>query len=231
MFSLFRKNKGEKSNLRPVRSLFWVGAFLFLFSFVILLPIYKNANMTESQHLQEGLLALSQQNYSKARAHLLQAAQNKNAQAFYILGKMEMEGKNAEDKANPTQEAGYFENAANLGLKDAQYILALLYDRGEGVAQSKEKALDWGLLAAAQGDINATYAAAVWLERGYSGKAEPHLALTLYEYAAEKGHQNAMATLISIYSGGTEIPVNIDRANYWKNQLKTAKAKAEKKTK
>ena len=72
-------------------------------------------------------------------------------------------------------------------------------------------------------DVKALYSCAVWLERGYSGKPEPHQALNFYEYAAAQGHQNAMATLISIYSGGTEIPANKERAEYWKKQLQTQK--------
>jgi len=217
---MFKKNK---KNIRPVRALFWIGAFLLLLSFVVLLPIYKTANMTPTEHLHSGLLALQQEKYAKAKTHLLRAAQNKNAKAFFVLGSMELEGKNEKAKANPKEAAIYFENAANLGMKDAQYTLALLYDRGEGVPQDKQKALNWGLLAAAQGDVNALYATAVWLERGYSGKPEPHQALNLYEHAASQGHKNSMASLISIYSGGTEIPANKDRAQYWKQKLQETK--------
>ena len=217
---MFKKNK---KNPRPVRALFWIGAFLMLLSFIILLPIYKTAKMTPTEHLRSGLLALQQTKYTKAKTHLQRAAQNKNAKAFFILGSMELEGKNENAKANPKGAAIYFENAANLGMKEAQYTLALLYDRGEGVPQDKQKALNWGLLAAAQGDVNALYAAAVWLERGYSGKPEPHQALNLYEHAASQGHKNSMVSLISIYSGGTEIPANKSRAQYWKEKLQEIK--------
>ena len=213
----------SKKNLRPVRALFWILAFLLLLSFVIVLPIYKNANMSASEHMHHGLLALQEEKYTKAKTHLLRAAQSQNAKAFFILASMELEGKNEKAKANPKEAAFYLENAANLGMKDAQYTLALLYDRGEGVIQDKHKALNWALLAAAQRDVKALYSCAVWLERGYSGKPEPHQALNFYEYAAAQGHQNAMATLISIYSGGTEIPANKERAEYWKKQLQTQK--------
>ena len=220
MFSfLFSKSK-KKANPKPVRSLFWIGAFLLLVSFMIALPIYKNAQMTPEEHWQEGLKALQEENYSKAKTHLLKSAQSQNAEAFYTLGIMEIEGKNKDNKANPAEAAVYFESAANLGLKGAQYKLALLYDLGEGVPQDKEKALDWMLLAAAQDDLEAIYASAVWLERGYlNGKEEPYLALSFYEEAAKRGHRNAMTTLVSIYAGGTEIPANKERSMYWKQQL------------
>ena len=227
MFSfLFSKsNSKKKSNPKPIRSLFWIGAFLLLLSFIVVLPIYKNARMSPEEHWQEGLKALEEGDYPNAKTHILKSAQAQNAKAFYTLGMMEIEGKNKDKKANPVEAAAYFENAANLGLKEAQYKLALLYDQGEGVPEDKEKALNWVLLAAAQDDLEAIYAAAVWLERGYlNKKEEPYLALSFYEEAAKKGHQNAMTTLISIYAGGTEIPANKERSMYWKQQLNTIKA-------
>ena len=205
---------------KPIRLFFFLGALLLLLSFVIAFPIYRSATMTAEQHMAQGMLDLKNKKFTSAQAHLRKAAQNQNAKAFFVLAQMEMEGKNEKNKANPQQAAVYFENAARLGLKEAQYQLALLYDRGEGVIQNKEKALDWGLLAAAQGSVDAMYATAVWLERGYSGKPEPYQALTLYETAAEKGHQNAMTTLVSIYAGTEEIPANKERALYWKNKIK-----------
>ena len=221
---MLKKNtKKINKKAAPVRSLLWIGAFLFLLSFVVFMPLYKVARMSPNQHMQEGLIALYENKYPKAKTHLLKAAQAQNAKAFFILGSMELEGQNENHKANPKEAAVYFERAASLGMSDAQYTLALLYDRGEGVIHDKQKALNWGLLAAAQGDINAQYATAVWLERGYSGKPEPYLALNYYEIAAAQGHLNSITSLISIYSGGTEIPTNKKRANYWKEQLKTLK--------
>ena len=126
MFSLLVKKNDKKSkkSIRPIRSLLWIGAFLFLFSFVVLLPIYKTAKMTPDEHFQKGLVALNKEKYGKAKAHLLKAAQAQNAQAFYTLAIMELEGKNQEKKARPFEAASYFENAANLGMKEAQYSLA-----------------------------------------------------------------------------------------------------------
>ena len=178
-----------------------------------------------------GMLDLKNNKFASAQAHLRKVAQNKNAQAFFILGQMEYEGKNTQNKANPKQAAEYFEQAARLGLKQAQYQLALQYDRGEGVEQNKQKALEWVLLAAAQEDVESLYAAAVWLERGYSGKPEPYQALNFYEVAAQKGHKNAMTTLISIYAGTDAIPQNKERGLYWKQKLQQLNASSKTKEK
>ena len=99
MFSfLFQKSNKKKKNIKPVRSLFWVGAFLLLLSFLIVLPIYKNAKMTPDEHWQEGLKSLQEGDYSNAKTHILKSAQAQNAKAFFTLGTMELEGKN---KAKP----------------------------------------------------------------------------------------------------------------------------------
>lgn len=208
---------------RPVKAVFWIAAFLLLFLFIIILPIYKNATMTPSQHFEEGMLALQNAEYGQARTHLLRAAQSKNAQAYYTLGKLEIEGHNEFNKPNALQGAIYFERAAELGHALSQYQIALMYDRGEGVAQNKEKALNYALLAAAQGHLDALYASAVWLERGYNGQARPFEALTFYEAAAQRGHQNAIISLISIYAGGSDVPANFERSQYWQGELSKIK--------
>jgi len=218
---------------KPVRTFFLVGSLILLICFAIALPIYRSANMTPEEHFRQGLADLTNNKFASAQTHLRKVAQKQqNAQAFLILAQMEMEGKNAQQKANPKQAAEYFEQAALLGIKEAQYQLALLYDRGEGVAQNPQNALKWSLLAAAQGHVEAMYAAAVWLERGYTGKSEPYQALTLYESAAEKGHKRAMTTLVSIYAGTENVPANKERGLYWKNKLQqTIKAPAPQQTK
>ena len=53
---------------------------------------------------------------------------------------------------DPAQAAMWFGRAANLGLADSQFNLAVLYERGMGVQQSLVDAYKWYLIAAAQGD-------------------------------------------------------------------------------
>lgn len=219
-------NNAEKSASKmknPTRLTILVGGFLFLLALIIIVPIYRFSSMSAKEHTQAGLLAIQQLDYASAERHLLRAANENDAMAAFILGSMAMDGKGKDNIKNPKKAAELFEKSAQLGYKDGQYMIALLYDRGEGVPEDKEKALDWGLLAAAQGDVDAIYATAVWLERGYKGKPEPLMALSLYEQAASKGHKNAMSSLISIYSSGeANIPQNLKRADYWRSELQKA---------
>ncbi len=207
--------KTHKSGLTFVYAA--LAVFVLVTAMAVIYPVFKYAMMTPQDHLRAGLSAYQLRDYKSAGRHLKAASQQNDAAAFFILGSMQLTGQGMPKDAKSA--ALNFEKSANLGYRHGQYMIALLYDRGEGVIENKQKALNWALLAAAQGDREATYASAVWLERGYSGKSEPYLAVSLYEKAAEQGHVNAMKSLISIYGGDAGVPKNKERAEYWMNKL------------
>ena len=207
--------KTRKNGLAFVYTL--LAAFVIITAAAVVYPVFKYAMMSPQDHLRAGLSAYQLKDYKSAGRHLKAASQQNDAAAFFILGSMQLTGQGMPKDAK--NAAVNFEKSANLGYRHGQYMIALLYDRGEGVIENKQKALNWALLAAAQGDREATYASAVWLERGYSGKSEPFLAVSLYEKAAEQGHVNAMKSLISIYGGDAGVPKNKERAGYWMNKL------------
>ena len=207
--------KTRKNGLAFVYTL--LAAFVIITAAAVVYPVFKYAMMSPQDHLRAGLSAYQLKDYKSAGRHLKAASQQNDAAAFFILGLMQLTGQGMPKDAKSA--AVNFEKSANLGYRHGQYMIALLYDRGEGVIENKQKALNWALLAAAQGDREATYASAVWLERGYSGKSEPFLAVSLYEKAAEQGHVNAMKSLISIYGGDAGVPKNKERAEYWMNKL------------
>lgn len=227
--SLKKKENQEKKSssklLHPSRLTWLIAAFLLLLALIVIIPIARFSSMESKDHLKIGLLAVHTKDYAKAERHLIQAAQSNEAQAAFVLGSLYLDGKTQDKQQNPEKALKYFEQAANLGSMDGQYMAALLYDRKKDTPENKEKALDWGLLAAAQGDTAALYAVAVWLERGYSGQPEPLIALSMYEQAAARGHKNAMTSLIAIYSeGNDDIPKNLKRAAYWRDQLQKTNA-------
>ena len=207
--------KTHKSGLTFVYAT--LAVFVLVTALAVVYPVFKYAMMSPQDHLRAGLSAYQLRDYKSAGRHLKAASQQNDAAAFFILGSMQLTGQGMPKDAKSA--AVNFEKAANLGYRHGQYMIALLYDRGEGVIENKQKALNWALLAAAQGDREATYASAVWLERGYSGKSEPYLAVSLYEKAAEQGHVNAMKSLVSIYGGDAGVPENKERAEYWMNKL------------
>ncbi len=128
-------------------------------------------------------------------------------------------GMKAYYEKNYSKAVKHFQSGAIQNNPDALFAMALMSDRGEGLPEDKKKALDWALLASEQGHLEATFSSAVWLERGYSGNPEPFLAISFYEKAANRGHLNAMRSLVSIYKGDAVVPPNLTRSRYWKEKL------------
>ena len=210
-----QKKNIEKKHIHIGR---WTAIVLLITALACTLPHIKDWRMSQTDHIQQGLLAYKQGDMKTAEHHLMMASDTRDAQASFILGSILLNKKPRGTYA--AQAVKYFKDSAQEGFVDAQYILALLYDQGLGVPEDKQQALQWGLLAAAQGHVPATYASAVWLERGYNKKPEPVIALSFYEQAAAKGHTNAMRSLIARYSeGSNDIPRNKERADFWIQQL------------
>jgi len=61
----------------------------------------------------------------------------------------------ADIKPDYSEAANWFQKAAQLGVKDSQYNLAILYARGMGVAADVSQSWFWFSLAAQQGDLDA----------------------------------------------------------------------------
>jgi TPR repeat protein len=73
------------------------------------------------------------------------AAEHGNAQAAYFLGNKSFEGKNYVEAAN------WFRRAADQGVAQAQFNLALMYLDGTGVRRDLAEAMKWFQEAANQG--------------------------------------------------------------------------------
>jgi localization factor PodJL len=82
------------------------------------------------------------------------AAKQGSRRAMHSLAVANFEGWGME-KENLEEAARWFGAAAELGLADSQFNLAVLYERGSGVPQSAADAYKWYALAAAQGDKEA----------------------------------------------------------------------------
>lgn len=110
--------------------------------------------------------------------------------------------------------------AAEGGMAESQYTLAVMYDVGDKIPENRDLALKWMKAAADQDYPNALYAMGVWMQRGYMGDYQPADLMILYERAAEKGNINAITGLIALYDGE-----NPDRQAYWYRQLQERKNK------
>ncbi len=94
-------------------------------------------------------LAVASDWYSKA------AAQG-NARAMHNLAVINATGNPPVKTADIDTAVTWFQQAANLGIKDSQFNLGILYGQGQGVPQNLKESYKWFALAAKTGDTDAS---------------------------------------------------------------------------
>ena len=80
---------------------------------------------------------------------------------------------------------------AEQGYAEAQYILAIMYDEGEGIEQDKQKAVYWYTKAAERGYLDAQLKLAVMYDDEDGAEQDKQKAVYWYTKASEKGHSGA----------------------------------------
>ncbi|HUE45797.1 MAG TPA: hypothetical protein VMO81_06045 [Aestuariivirgaceae bacterium] len=116
-----------------------------------------------------------------------QAAAAGNINAMHNLAVLRIDASGRRDYA---QAASWFRKAAERGLKDSQFNLAVLYERGLGVARNPENAVFWYSLAAVQGDEEAA-AKAKELEADLAPDAARQVRVRLMDWRALPADQKA----------------------------------------
>jgi localization factor PodJL len=91
-------------------------------------------------------------NIETARQHYLSAAEAGNARAMHNLAVLYASGDSKPDYQNAIK---WFRKAADYGIVDSQYNLAMLYLRGVGIEANPGQAYKWLAIAARDGDADA----------------------------------------------------------------------------
>ena len=107
------------------------------------------------------------------------------------------------------------ETAARRGLAEAQYELAVAYDRGLGVTQNHAIAAGWYQRAAEQGLTEAQYNLATLYDEGLGTPRDFERAREWYMRAADAGEARAMNNLGYIYEKGLGGPRDYGKAVVW----------------
>lgn len=115
------------------------------------------------------------------------------------------------DQATPLLEAGNAEGvrlmsrAANLGLPQAQFAMARLYETGEaGVTADPAEARRWTERAARGGEVRAMHNLALYQFEGNGGARDQVQALHWFEAAAERGLTDSQYNLARLYERGVD---------------------------
>ena len=130
--------------------------------------------------------------YEKSAAQNYWLAENKLSNLSHDSYAKGVEYYNKDEYA---EAAKHFRRSAELGNRDAQNYLGVLYQGGLGVGQSWDEAAKWYRKAADQGDQYGQYNLAICYRAGLSVEADDEEAKKWYRKAAEQGHLEAQKDL------------------------------------
>jgi TPR repeat protein len=108
-----------------------------------------------------------------------------------------------------------FAPLAERGDKRAQYNMAVMYFRGDGVAQSFKDAARFYKLAAQQGNAHAQYFLGNMLDEGTGVPVNKAEAANWYRLAAEQGHPSAQLKLANAYLSGEGVAQDMKEWQKW----------------
>jgi localization factor PodJL len=140
---------------------------------------------------------------------LEQAAQSGNLTAQYELALQRI-------TAGRTQEGvTMLRRAADRGFAMAQYRLAKLYERGEGVQTDLAVARQWTERAAGAGNRRAMHDLGVYFARGEGAPLDEAAAFRWFRQAAELGVADSQYNLGILYQQGRGVNASASEALFW----------------
>ncbi len=138
-----------------------------------------------------------------------QAAQSGDLTAQYELALQRL-------AAGRTQEGvAMLRRAADRGFPMAQYRLAKLYERGEGVETDLAVARQWTERAAAAGNRRAMHDLGVYFARGEGAPLDEAAAFRWFRQAAELGVADSQFNLGVLYQQGRGVSASASEALFW----------------
>lgn len=127
--------------------------------------------------------------------YLEEAAKENHAESLDLLGMLYATGEFLEK--DPKRAVGLFKRAAQLGLTEAKFHLAMALKEGFGANQNPTEAFAWLRIASKENLSEAIFALAECYEEGFGTEKNPELAAGYFLQAAEKGDANAIKKLIT----------------------------------
>ena len=121
----------------------------------------------------------------------------------------------ADAPKDPAQRLAYFQRGAQAGDASAEFQLAVLYAKGEGVTQDYATSATWFRAAANQGVARAQYDLGVVYERGRGVSVDLTEAANWYLKAAQAGYPLAQYNLAVCYVKGQGLHQDLNEAVLW----------------
>ena len=176
----------------------WI-AFLFVFS----LPCFAD-------NAKEGMRLFEAGKYHQAMTYFMKPDAQKNPDVLNHIAHMYDNGLGVEK--NLQTSARWYEKAAEMGFRVAQFNLGLCYEKGEGVQKNLSEAIKWFRKAAEQGYAKAEARMGYYTVTGIGTKQDFAKALKWYRLAADHGSINAYSQIGLFYAQGNGVKKNKNRA-------------------
>ena len=125
------------------------------------------------------------------------------------------DAKRAFESGNYSEAVKLFTPLAQQGNPFAQFKLAVIYRKGQGVQQDYQEALKWNRRAAEQGFAKAQNNLGAMYANGHGVTQDYKEAVKWYRLAAEQGYDIAQNNLGKMYDNGFGVPRDIDEAKKW----------------
>jgi localization factor PodJL len=106
-------------------------------------------------------------------------------------------------------------DASNRGLVMAEYRLAKLYEKGEGVPRDMAASRSWTEKAAIGGNTKAMHDLAVFYAEGDAGSQSYAAAVEWFRQASDHGLVDSQYNLAVLYEQGLGLTQDKDEAAYW----------------
>lgn len=165
-------------------------------------PIAEGATPAASQPVVAGPLA-------PRNVTLEQAAQSGDLTAQYELALQRLASGRSQEGVT------LLRRAADRGFAMAQYRLAKLYERGEGVSADLAVARQWTERAAGAGNRRAMHDLGVYFARGEGAPLDEAAAFRWFRQAAELGVADSQYNLGVLYQQGRGVNVSASEAMFW----------------
>jgi len=124
-------------------------------------------------------------------------------------------GRDAFDRGDYPAAVKEFKALAEQNDPKGQYALAIMYDMGEGIPQSAEKAMEYYRASAEQGYADAQNNLGVMYDQGEGVATDYNEAMKWYLLAAENGNEDAPNNIGVMHMIGLGVPRNFSMAHKW----------------
>lgn len=146
---------------------------------------------------------------------LEKAIEANQSDAAVLLARVLLSPPEGAPARNPERAAKLLKSVAPRGNGEAQYYLGLLFQKGVGVPQDEEEALNWLLAAAENGRANAQFELSRVYSKRKTGSDNAAQSLRWLQEAAVQGHAEAQYFLGYAYDQGQGVPQNQSEGFGW----------------